>query len=97
MISWCFRPPYPDHMAPCLAWLVGCRLVVVVMVVDLFPPSQTLPVRKGFRLPSSTLKSKKVKSDFHVFTVKVNENGGFWPPEDAFWGPLGAPLALPKC
>ena len=38
-----------------------------------------------------------MKSDFHVFTVKVNENGGFWPPEDAFWGPLGAPLALTIC
>ena len=40
---------------------------------------------------------KKVKSDLHVFTVKVYENGDFWPPEDAFWGPLGELFARPKC
>ena len=38
-----------------------------------------------------------MKSDFYVFTVKVNENGGFWPPEDSFVDPLGEPLALTKC
>ena len=43
-------------------------------------------------------KSKKVKSDFYVFTVKVNENGGFRPPEDGFgspWRTLG-PRQMPE-
>ena len=42
-------------------------------------------------------KIEKIKSDFYVFTVKVNENGGFCLPRTHFWGPLGEPLALIKC